>query len=81
MYIPNNDTQNHIFYRLKLVVETFEHSSSWTNHLKYTKVPKVVKLTNKKMILKEFGEKCNKQSIVPSHSLFFKGIFIQKGSQ
>ena len=27
MYIPNDDTQNYPFYRLKLVVETFEHSA------------------------------------------------------
>ena len=25
MYIPNDDTQNYPFCRLKLVVETFEH--------------------------------------------------------
>ena len=25
MYISNDDTQNYAFYRLKLVVETFEH--------------------------------------------------------
>ena len=27
MYIPNDDTQNYPFCRLKLVVETFEHST------------------------------------------------------
>ena len=31
MYIPNDDTQNFAFCRLKLVVEMFEHSSLQTN--------------------------------------------------
>ena len=29
MYIPNDDTQNYLFCRLKLVVETFKHSTVW----------------------------------------------------
>ena len=27
MYIPNDDTQNNLFYRLKLVVEKIENST------------------------------------------------------
>ena len=51
MYIPNNDKQNYAFCRLKLVVETFRHSTLLTKQSKYTKVPKVVLLTNKKTLL------------------------------
>ena len=46
MYIPNNNTQNYSFCSVKLVVETFEHPT-----LKFTKVPKVDKVTNKKTLL------------------------------
>ena len=52
MYISNDNTQNYSFYRLQLVVETFEHSTYWTNQSKSLKVPKVVKPTNKKKLLK-----------------------------
>ena len=48
MYIPNEDTQNYPFCRLQLVVETFGHSTSEPNNLNSTKVPKVVKPSNKK---------------------------------
>ena len=41
MHIPNDDTQNYPFCRLKLVVQT-------NNNL--VKVPKVVKPTNKKTL-------------------------------
>ena len=51
MYIPNDDRQNYPFCRFKLVVETFDHSSQWTSYLKFTKVPKVIKQTNKKLLL------------------------------
>ena len=51
MYIPNYDTRNNPLFKLKLVVETFEHSTKWTNESKFTKVPKVVKPTNKKTLL------------------------------
>ena len=37
MYIPDNDTQNYFFCKLQLVVETFEHSTWWTNQLKLNK--------------------------------------------
>ena len=46
IYIPNDDTQNYHFYRLRLVVETFNeptNQNSW-------KIPKVVNPTNKKML-------------------------------
>ncbi len=52
MFIPIYHTWNHPFVRLELVVEKFGHSTWWINHSKYSvKVPKVVKLTNKKTLL------------------------------
>ena len=54
MHIPNDDTQNYPVCRLQLVVETFEHSTYWTNqpiNQNSMKVLKVVKPTNKKMLL------------------------------
>ena len=47
MYIPNEDTQNSLFCRLQVLVETFGQAS--------LKVPKVVKPTNKKTLLKTLG--------------------------
>ena len=35
MYIPNDDTHNDLFCRFQLVVETFGHSSWWTNLSKF----------------------------------------------
>ena len=56
MYIPNEDTQNYLICRLILVVETFEHSTLRINQSKFTKVPKVIKQTNKKnVIIKIWG--------------------------
>ena len=46
MCMPNNGTQNYPFCILELVVKKFEHSTWWTNQLKFTKVFKVVKPTN-----------------------------------
>ena len=40
MYIPIDDAQNYPFSTLKSVVETFAHSTLWTNQLKFEKVPK-----------------------------------------
>ena len=54
MYIPNDDRQNYLMCRLKVVVETFEHSTKLANKSKFTKVPKVLKLTNKNVVIK-FG--------------------------
>ena len=51
MYIPDNDTQNYSFCRLKFVFETFKHSTECINQPKVTKVPKVVKPINKKTLL------------------------------
>ena len=39
MYIPNDDTHNYPFCRLKLVAESFGHSSKWTNQSKFNKSP------------------------------------------
>ena len=46
------------------MVETFIHSTK-----KFTKVPNVVKPTNKKTLVYNFGDQCNKQPIVPPLSL------------
>ncbi len=54
-YIPNDDTQNYPFCRLQYVVETFGHSTKWTNQSNSMKVPKVVEPTNKKRYYKFFG--------------------------
>ena len=55
MYIPNDDTQNYPFSRLKLVVETFKHSTYY-QPIKLGKVSTVVGSTNKKTILQNFGD-------------------------
>ena len=47
LYIPFDDTQIYPFCILKLVVETFEHSTQPYQK----KVPKVVKPTNRKTLL------------------------------
>ncbi len=60
MYIPNDDTKNYPFCGLNLVVKTFEHSTSRINQSKFTKVPKVVMPTNKKMLLVNFKDQFNK---------------------
>ena len=46
MYILNDDTQNYPFYRLQLMLETFGHTTKWTNQSEFKK--KIVKPTNKK---------------------------------
>ncbi len=48
MKIPNDNSQNYPFCRLKLVVKSFKHATIWTSQLKFTYDPKVGKLTNKK---------------------------------
>ena len=50
--IPNNDTQSFPFYKLQLLVKTFEHSTYKSTNQNSLKVHKVVELTNKKMLLK-----------------------------
>ena len=39
MYIPNEDTQNYPFFRLRLVVEMFGQSTLWTDQSKFNKSP------------------------------------------
>ena len=51
MYIPNDDTQNYFFCRLQLDVETFGHSTYWTNQSNSIKVPEIDESTNKKTLL------------------------------
>ncbi len=56
MYSPNDDAQNYAFCRLQLVVKTFGHLTyEPTNHI-LIKLPKVVKPTNKKMLIYIFGD-------------------------
>ena len=50
MHIPNDDTKNYPFCRLKLAVETNTQLIKPTNK-NSVKVPKIVKPTNKKMLL------------------------------
>ena len=47
MYIPNDDTQNYLFCRLKLV---FKHLNTQLIETTNQKVPKVIKSRNKKVI-------------------------------
>ena len=53
MYIPPNDYkyQHYPFCRLKLLVETFVHSTIWTNNQKINESPKVTKPANYKTFL------------------------------
>ena len=51
MYIPNADTQNYPYCRLKLVVKTFEHPTKRTNQSKCNKGKEEVKSTHKKTLL------------------------------
>ena len=75
-YIPNDDTQNHSFCRLQLVVETFGYSTYEPTNQNSIKVPKVVKPTNKKTLLKDFGDKCNQQLNVQDIDRGDNGVFI-----
>ena len=52
MYIPNNNAQYYPLCRIKLMVETFEHS---TKLIKQSKVPKDVKLMFRKHYYKTLG--------------------------
>ena len=52
MYIPNDDTQNSLFCRVQLLVETFGH---WMNQSNSLKDPKVVQPTNEKTLLNTLG--------------------------
>ncbi len=63
MYIPNDDTQNYPFSRLQLLVQTFGHSTKCVQ-MYFNKSYKDVELTNKKTLLYDFGDQCNKQSNV-----------------
>ena len=56
MYIPNDATQNYLFCRLELVVETFGHLTLWTKKTNRIKAPKFIKQTNKKTLFKNLGD-------------------------
>ena len=66
MYIPNANTQNFLFYKLLLVIETFGHSTNKLTNQNLIKVQQIVMPTNKKTLFGEFGDYYNKQPIVPS---------------
>ena len=50
IYIPNDETQNYPIRRLKLVVETSEKLTEWTNQSKIIEVAGATKPTNKQML-------------------------------
>ena len=63
MYIPHDNTQNYHFCKVQLVVETFGQLNEPTNQ-NSLKIPKVVKPTNEKTLLQNFGKQLmNKQHI------------------
>ena len=51
LYIPNDDMQNCPFYRLQLMIETFDTQLNELTNKNLMKVPKVVKPTNEKTLL------------------------------
>ena len=51
LYIANDDTQNHHFCRLQLVVESKNTKNIEPANQNSVKVPKLVKPTSKKMLL------------------------------
>ena len=53
IYIHNDDSQNYPFCSVKLVVKMFELNKPTNQNSE--KVPKVVKPSNKKTLLKNFG--------------------------
>ncbi len=55
MYIPN-DTKKSPFLKLQLVVETLGYKLNESTNQNFKNAPKVIKLTNKNMLLKDFGE-------------------------
>ena len=55
MYNPNVNAQNYPFCRLWLVVETFDTQFNKPTNIDLLKVPKVVKLMNKKRYWKALG--------------------------
>ena len=56
MHNPNDDTQNYTCRRLKLVVETFKHSTQWSTNQHILKFPKLLIPTNRIMLLQNFGD-------------------------
>ena len=66
MYITKMTTQNYTFCRLQLLVETIVTQLNKPNNQDSTKVPTVVKPTNNKTLLQNFGDFSNKQPIIPS---------------
>ena len=55
MYIPNDDTQNTPFCKLKLVFETFKHPLNKPAYQNSVKAPKVVKPTKNNVNVKFLG--------------------------
>ena len=65
MYIPNDDTNNYHFCRLRLVVETFGHSTSWTNKSKFNTCPQSCWANEHNAIIKLWGLVLIAHSIAP----------------
>ena len=56
MFILNDDTQNYLFSRLQLLVETFGHSTNEPTNQNSINVPKAVNPTNTEILFKNFGD-------------------------
>ena len=56
MNIPNDDTQNNSFCRIKLWLERLDTQLNEPANQNLMKVPKVVKPANKKTLLCNFGD-------------------------
>ena len=72
-YIHNDDTQNHpgsVDYNQWL--KRLETELNETTNQNSIKLPKVVEPTNKKTLLYNFGDQCNKQPNIPSLSAYTK---------
>ena len=62
MYILNSNIQKYPFCIIQLVVETFRHSTNEPINQNL----RLDKLTNRKRLIKNFRDECNKQPNVPS---------------
>ncbi len=65
MYIPNNVEQNYPSVVYNKWLNRLDNQLNEPTNQNSIKVPTVVKPTNKKMILQNFGDQCNKQPNVP----------------
>ena len=66
MYIPNDETQIYPYFRLQLVIETFENSTYEPTNQNSIKKNKVVSQHIRKRYYKTYWDFCNKQPNVTS---------------